>query len=189
MPLIAIAQNRRTADYVESIRRAGGEPVEVVAGIETPEQILARVDGLMLTGGGDVDPQAYLDQLRPMIEEQRLKVWSNQRDEQAVIDLAELLTAADAFAGFSRAVDELMDGDAVAALGTVDDALALLPGEGNMRSIRSGALLASGATDAGIAAMRELVAERASWEVIIRGFVDKGFISLPEGLSIDRALE
>ena len=34
---------------------------------------------------GDVDPQAYLDQLRPMIEEQRLKVWSNQRDEQAVI--------------------------------------------------------------------------------------------------------
>jgi hypothetical protein len=35
--------------------------------------------------GGDIDPQAYLDQLRPMIEEQRLKVWSNQRDEQAVI--------------------------------------------------------------------------------------------------------
>lgn len=35
--------------------------------------------------GGDVDPRAYLDQIRPMIEEQRLKVWSNQRDEQAVI--------------------------------------------------------------------------------------------------------
>jgi len=59
MPLIAIAQNRRTTDYVESIRRAGGEPVEVVAGTETPEQILARVDGLMLTGGGDVDPALY----------------------------------------------------------------------------------------------------------------------------------
>src|SRR6186997_1993337 len=59
MPLIAIAQNRRTTDYVESIRRAGGAPVEVVAGSETPEQILARVDGLMLTGGGDVDPQLY----------------------------------------------------------------------------------------------------------------------------------
>ena len=26
---------------------------------ETPEQILARVDGLMLTGGGDVDPTLY----------------------------------------------------------------------------------------------------------------------------------
>ncbi len=35
--------------------------------------------------GGDVDPQAYLDQLRPIIEQQRLKVWSNEPDEQAVI--------------------------------------------------------------------------------------------------------
>ena len=59
MPLIAVAQNRRMSDYVESIRRAGGEPVEVVPGAETPEQILARVDGLMLTGGGDVDPALY----------------------------------------------------------------------------------------------------------------------------------
>lgn len=59
MPLIAVAQNRRMSDYVESIRRAGGEPIEVVPGSETPEQILARVDGLMLTGGGDVDPALY----------------------------------------------------------------------------------------------------------------------------------
>ena len=59
MPLIAIAQNRRMADYVESVRRAGGEPVEVVPGGEAPEHILARVDGLMLTGGGDVDPRLY----------------------------------------------------------------------------------------------------------------------------------
>jgi putative glutamine amidotransferase len=59
MPLIAVAQNRRISDYVESIRRAGGEPIEVVPGAETPEQILARVDGLMLTGGGDVDPALY----------------------------------------------------------------------------------------------------------------------------------
>lgn len=59
MPLIAVAQNRRMSDYVESIRRAGGEPIEVVPGVEMPEQILARVDGLMLTGGGDVDPALY----------------------------------------------------------------------------------------------------------------------------------
>lgn len=61
MPLIAVAQNRRMSDYVESIRRAGGEPIEVVPGAETPAQILARVDGLMLTGGGDVDPALYGD--------------------------------------------------------------------------------------------------------------------------------
>ena len=59
MALIAIAQNRRMSDYVESIRRAGGEPIEVVPGGEQPEHILARVDGLMLTGGGDVDPMLY----------------------------------------------------------------------------------------------------------------------------------
>ncbi len=59
MPLIAVAQNRRMSDYVESLRRAGGEPIEVVPGAETAEQILARVDGLMLTGGGDVDPALY----------------------------------------------------------------------------------------------------------------------------------
>ena len=59
MALIAIAQNRKMADYLESVRRAGGEPVEVVVGGEAPEQILARVDGLMLTGGGDVDPKLY----------------------------------------------------------------------------------------------------------------------------------
>lgn len=59
MPLIAIGQNRKMEDYLESVRRAGGEPIEVVVGTDDPEQIVARVDGLVLTGGGDVDPQLY----------------------------------------------------------------------------------------------------------------------------------
>ena len=59
MAVIAIAQNRRMSDYLESVRRAGGEPLEVAAGGESPEHILARVDGVMLTGGGDVDPMLY----------------------------------------------------------------------------------------------------------------------------------
>ena len=59
MALIAIAQNRRMSDYMESVRRAGGEPIEVAAGGEAPEHIVARVDGIMLTGGGDVDPMLY----------------------------------------------------------------------------------------------------------------------------------
>ena len=84
------------------------------------------------------------------------------RSDDPLGDLSELLTAADAFAGFGRAVDQLMGGDPVAALATVDDALLLLPGEGNMRSIRSGALVASGATEAGVAAMRTLIDEHAA---------------------------
>lgn len=59
MAVIAIAQNRRMSDYLESVRRAGGEPLEVAAGGESPEHILARIDGVMLTGGGDVDPMLY----------------------------------------------------------------------------------------------------------------------------------
>ena len=59
MPLIAIGQNRKMEDYLESVRRAGGEPVEVAVGSEAPEHLLARVDGLVLTGGGDVDPTLY----------------------------------------------------------------------------------------------------------------------------------
>jgi len=59
MALIAIAQNRRMSDYMESVRRAGGEPIEVAAGGEAPAHLLARVDGVMLTGGGDVDPMLY----------------------------------------------------------------------------------------------------------------------------------
>jgi putative glutamine amidotransferase len=59
MPLIAIGQNRKMEDYLESVRRAGGEPVEVLVGSEAPDHLLARVDGLMLTGGGDVDPVLY----------------------------------------------------------------------------------------------------------------------------------
>ena len=68
MALIAIAQNRKMEDYLESVRRAGGEPVEVIVGNEAPEQILARVDGLMLTGGGDVDPKLYGEAPHPTFQ-------------------------------------------------------------------------------------------------------------------------
>lgn len=59
MALIAVSQNRRVADYLESVRRAGGDPVEVADSHDAPEAIVARVSGVMLTGGGDVDPALY----------------------------------------------------------------------------------------------------------------------------------
>jgi putative glutamine amidotransferase len=68
MALIAVAQSRRTADYLESIRRAGGEPIEIAASIEGSMDVLARADGLVLTGGGDVDPAIYGEERHPTFE-------------------------------------------------------------------------------------------------------------------------
>jgi uncharacterized Ntn-hydrolase superfamily protein len=107
------------------------------------------------------------------------------RSQDPLGELAKLLDAADAFSGFDRAADQLLGGDPVAALSTIDGALQTLPGEENLRLIRAGALLASGATDAGLAELRALVADRPTWETIVRSFASKGFMPLPEGLSID----
>jgi putative glutamine amidotransferase len=47
------------ADYLESVRRVGGEPVELDLHRDTLEDVIPSIDGLMLTGGGDVDPSLY----------------------------------------------------------------------------------------------------------------------------------
>jgi hypothetical protein len=57
-----------------------------------------------------------------------------------------------------------------------------------MRFLRSGALVASGATDAGVAELRSLIAEHPNWEVIVRSFAAKGLITMPDGMSIDAVL-
>ncbi len=109
------------------------------------------------------------------------------RSDDPLGDLSKLLTAADAFADFSVAVDLLFGGDPVNALAKVDDALILLPRDENMRFLRSGALVASGALDAGIAELRSLIAERPTWELVVRSFAAKGLFPIPDGVSIDAA--
>jgi uncharacterized Ntn-hydrolase superfamily protein len=111
------------------------------------------------------------------------------RSEDPLGELARLLDAADAYAGFGTAVEQLMAGDAAVALATVDAALALLPGDKNLRFVRAGALAGTGATDAAADELRALVAEHPTWEVAIRGFADKGLVTLPDGLTIDGILE
>ncbi len=56
MPIIGITPCNRLPDYVESLRRAGGEPR--VLSMEGPPS-LEGLDGLLFTGGGDVDPAHY----------------------------------------------------------------------------------------------------------------------------------
>jgi putative glutamine amidotransferase len=52
--------------YVAALRRAGGVPVLLPPGDEAgPEEVLAPFDGLLLAGGGDVDPRRYAAERHP----------------------------------------------------------------------------------------------------------------------------
>jgi len=110
------------------------------------------------------------------------------RSEDPLAYLAQLLDAADAFAASDRAAEQLFGGDPAGALGEIDGALAILPGEENLRFLRAGALVASGAVDEGVAEVRALVAGRPTWAIIARSFADKGLLTLPAGVAIDDLL-
>ena len=57
-PLIAISACRKLEDYRQSILHTGGE-VRIIDPSMSVADALAGVDGLLLTGGGDVEPAKY----------------------------------------------------------------------------------------------------------------------------------
>ena len=66
-PLIGITPCTRVDDYVKSVERAGGEPL-VLSITDDPASVLDRVDGILLTGGLDVDPSLYGQAAHPTTE-------------------------------------------------------------------------------------------------------------------------
>ncbi len=58
MPTIGITACRKLEDYRQSVLHVGGE-VRVIDSAMRAEDALAGVDGLLLTGGGDIDPIQY----------------------------------------------------------------------------------------------------------------------------------
>jgi putative glutamine amidotransferase len=55
-------------NYIDALRRAGARSVLLLPGeAATPAELLARVDGLLLVGGGDVDPRRYGQEPNPKI--------------------------------------------------------------------------------------------------------------------------
>ncbi len=75
-PLIGITtygrdENNRfylRAEYTEAIRRAGGLPVLLPPGEPHWEELFLRLNGLLLAGGGDIDPVHYGGVHHPAIQ-------------------------------------------------------------------------------------------------------------------------
>jgi putative glutamine amidotransferase len=66
MAVIGITPCSRLTDYVESVRRAGGEP-RVLSIDAAPS--LEGLDGILFTGGDDVDPAHYRQERHPKTTE------------------------------------------------------------------------------------------------------------------------
>jgi putative glutamine amidotransferase len=66
-PTIAVAPCRSLPDYVESIRRVGATPWVLDPAADDPARVAGRASGLLLTGGGDVDPARYGEVPHPKV--------------------------------------------------------------------------------------------------------------------------
>jgi putative glutamine amidotransferase len=61
LSVIAIEPCSKLPDYEESVRRGGGQPRVLDRETDRPADALRGVDGLLLAGGGDVQPSIYGD--------------------------------------------------------------------------------------------------------------------------------
>src|SRR5262245_25367719 len=57
-PTIGVTRCSRLDDYVASVEQAGGR-ARILEVSESPRALLRELDGVLLTGGGDVDPALY----------------------------------------------------------------------------------------------------------------------------------
>jgi putative glutamine amidotransferase len=66
--VIGVTRCSRLDDYVASIEGAGGR-ARVLEVSESPRKVLGEIDGLLLTGGGDVDPALYGEDRHDSVED------------------------------------------------------------------------------------------------------------------------
>jgi len=67
-PTIGVTRCSKIDDYVASVEQAGAR-ARVVDVRDSPRKVLREVDGVLLTGGGDVDPIFYGEDRDPTIED------------------------------------------------------------------------------------------------------------------------
>src|SRR5207302_3111377 len=52
-------------NYIEAVEAAGGEAVPLTPGTGSGDAVMNSLDGLVLSGGKDIDPELYGQQLQP----------------------------------------------------------------------------------------------------------------------------
>jgi putative glutamine amidotransferase len=65
-PVIGVTRCSKLPDYLASVEQAGGAP-RVLEFHESPDAVLRDVDGVLLTGGDDVDPGLYGEARHPTV--------------------------------------------------------------------------------------------------------------------------
>lgn len=64
--------------YAEALRNAGAIPLLIHPQAENADELLARLDGLLLAGGDDCDPAAYGEEQHPSVEMMDLRRQENE---------------------------------------------------------------------------------------------------------------
>ena len=66
-PTIGVTRCSTLDDYIASVEQAGAR-ARVLEVTESPRRVLAELDGVLLTGGGDVDPVFYGEDRHPLTD-------------------------------------------------------------------------------------------------------------------------
>jgi putative glutamine amidotransferase len=67
-PTIGVTRCSTIDDYVASIEQAGAR-ARVLEVSESPRKVLEEIDGVLLTGGGDIDPVLYGEDRHPTVDD------------------------------------------------------------------------------------------------------------------------
>ena len=77
LPMVAVQES-----YVRSVLNAGGVPVLIPLGLQYSDLqvIFGRIDGILLTGGGDIDPRRFGGEAHPTVhqvdpERDEIEIW------------------------------------------------------------------------------------------------------------------
>lgn len=66
IPVLGVTRCSRLDDYLASVERSGGR-ARVLEVSESPRAVIEQIDGVLLTGGGDIDPVLYGEERHPTV--------------------------------------------------------------------------------------------------------------------------